>query len=216
MRKGLFIILIFGAALVIIKSFFLPWVTISTDAARVSGKLSSAAEKHFEKVPDLQRYLRKFNVDVDVKESLGDLGKLSGIAAALEGIEMNTTFTGYDIPMTANKELVSSSTSIAGLFVKDLRNIDLKSLTVFLAPILAILCALYALLGLRHGVFVFLMLMIAGAISIGSFYALSLLDLTTETATIEIREGFWYTIYAFFAIFIVGISYLVTGIFCRD
>ena len=77
--------------------------------------------------------------------------------------------SGYQIPKMVNDKTTKVALSLVQVFVKDAKDIDKKSYLVYLLPLFAIICSLLAALGLKNKIYVIIMAVIGGAISIGGF-----------------------------------------------
>lgn len=172
-------------AIVIIASFFMPWAKLSASVTKVSNELTGG------------KFARELS---RVTKALGDFGG---------NIQVKTTVSGYDIPTMVNKKSSKVAISLAQGLFKDAKDLDRKSMLVFLLPVLAFVCAALAVMGLKNKLSVISMLVISGAVSLGGLYKLKTLDLSSLVVDITIEKGLWQTMYAYLFIFIISIIWLV-------
>jgi hypothetical protein len=91
---------------------------------------------------------------------------------------------------------------------KDTKDLDKKSYAVYAFPLLAVLCVILGIAGLRSVIPVAVMMMASGAVALIGLYKLKTLDLSALAVEIIIGPGLWYTLYAFLAIFFVSMIWL--------
>jgi hypothetical protein len=192
MKKLSFLTLVVAASVVILFSFFMPWARVATSVTGVA----KAAEGSLEKTPFAGKLFKGFGKATEAISDLGD-------------IEIKTTVRGNQIPAMVNNKTSKVALSLAQVFFKDAEGIDKKSYLVYLLPLFAIVCAFLAVLGLKNKIYVILMAVIGGAISIGGLYNLLTMDISSMIVKISIAKGLWYTMYAYLAIFLAGVAWLV-------
>lgn len=188
--------MIIAASVFIMVSFFMPWANIATSVAGVSKEVTSTAEGTLGKTPFAGKFLKSLTRVTDTVSELGD-------------IEIKTAVSGYQIPKMVNDKTSKVALSLVQVFFKDAEDIDKKSYLVYLIPLFAIICALLAAFGLKNKIYVIIMAVIGGAISIGGLYNLLTMDISNMIVKISIAKGLWYTMYAYLAISLAGIAWLV-------
>lgn len=192
MKKLFFVSLVCAASAFILIAFFMPWANVDTS---VMG-LTKSAEGTLAKTSFAGKMIKGLTKATDAISDLGD-------------IEIKTTVRGNQIPAMVNNKTSKVALSLAQVFFKDAEGIDKKSYLVYLVPLLAIVCTLLGILGLKNNIFIFLMAGISGAISIGGLYNLMTMDIASMIVKISIAKGLWYTMYAYLAISLTGVVWLV-------
>ncbi len=190
------IVIIAGAVIVI--SFFMPWANIVTSVTGVSKELTTFARSKVGDVPHARKII-------------GDLEKVTDAISGFGDIKLKTTVSGYKIPTLVNSKTSKVALSVVQIMFRDAKGLGLKSYLVYLFPLLGITCAVLAILGLKQKLFIILMAVISGAISIAGLYNLKTADLTSLAVRIHIESGLMFTMYAFLLIFLVGITWLILG-----
>ena len=181
-----------AASALIVVSFFMPWARVATSVVGVT----KAAEGSLEKTPFAGKLVKGFGKATEAISEIGDIG-------------IETTVRGNQVPELVNNKSSKVALSLAQVFFKETEGIDKKSYLVYLLPLFAIVCASLAVLGLKNKIYVILMAVIGGVISIGGLYNLMTMDLSSMIVKISIAKGLWYTMYAYLAIFLAGVAWLV-------
>jgi len=198
MKKLFFQAVIVAASAVIVVSFFTPWAKISASVTGVTKELTGYADKELGDAPVAGKVIKKLDQITSAISSMGD-------------VDIKTTVRGVDIPTLVNAKSSKVALSLAQILFKSAEDIDKKSYLVYLSPLLAILCAVFAVFGTKNRVFVVLLLIISGILSIGGLYNLSTMTTTVSPGVkIIIQKGLWYTVYAYLAIFLAGIAWLAS------
>ena len=186
-------------AIVIVVSFFMPWAKVKVSATQVSKELVTSAEKGpLKGTPFAGKFVKHFEKATNAIGELGD-------------IEIKTQVSGYDIPTMVNKQSSKIAISFAQGFFKDAKDLDKKSMLVFLLPLLGVACMALAIFGLRYKWAVIVMLVLAGAISLVGLYNLYTANFSTTAVQISIERGLWQTLYGYLAIFIISIAWMISG-----
>lgn len=191
MLKMTFATLIVVSAVVIVISFFMPWAKVNVSATKVSGELVSQASGPLSNAPFAGKFIKGLKTTTDVIGALGD-------------IEIKTAVSGYDIPTMINKKGSKAAISLGQILFKDAKDLDKKSLLVYLLPVFAIACIALAAFGLKSRIAVIAMLLLSAAISIGGFYNLMTVNLSSLVVQITIERGLWQTMHGFLAIAIIS------------
>jgi hypothetical protein len=195
-KKLSFLSLIIAASVFIVISFFMPWANIATSVAKVSKEVTSTAEGKLGKTPFAGKFLKSLTKVTDTVSEMGD-------------IEIRTAVSGYQVPKMVNEKTSKVALSLVQVFFKDAEGIDKKSYLVYLLPLFAIICSLLAVLGMKNKIYIIVMAVIGGAISIGGLYNLLTMDVSNMIVEISIAKGLWCTMYAYLAISLAGIAWLV-------
>lgn len=195
MRKAVLLALIIICALAIVHAFFLPWAKASASATKVAKELVSQAEGPLAFAPFAGKFIRGLNKATSAISNLGD-------------IEIKTAVSGYDIPTLINKKSSQIAISIASVMFKDVKDLDKKSLLVYIFPLLALVCIALAIAGIRNKIAIIVVILISGAVSIGGLYNLMTINLTNLTIQISIEQGLWQTMYAYLLICVIGVVWL--------
>ena len=196
MKNLLFVSLIIAASVVTVVAFFMPWANVATSVTGISKELTSAAEGPLKGAPIAGKLI-------------SGLDKITSAISSVGDIEVKTTVRGNQIPAMVNNETSKVALSLAQVFFKETEGIDKKVYLVYLLPLFGIVCAGLAVLGLQNKIYVVLMAIIGGAISIGGLYNLHTMDISSMVVKISIQKGLWYTMYAFLFILLVGVARLV-------
>lgn len=192
--------LIIVCSVIIIISFFMPWAKVKISATQVSKELVTSAESGpLKDTPFAGKFVKR-------------LEKATGAISELGDIEIKTQVSGYDIPTMVNKQSSKIAISFAQGFFKDAKDLDKKSMLVFLLPLFGILCMALAIFGVRYKPAVITMLILAGVISIAGLYNLYTANFSTAAVQIIIEKGLWQTLYAYLAIFIISIVWVISGL----
>lgn len=196
MRKLVLLGLVVICALSVVHGFFIPWAKASVSATKVAKGLVSKAEESAAFSPFASGFIKKLSKTTDKISDLGD-------------IQAKTAVSGYDIPALINKNASRIAIEVATIFFKNAKDLDRKSLLVYLLPLLALACIALAVVGMKNNVFIIVMAVLSGAISIAGLYNLMTVDLTKLPIQISIEQGLWQTMYAYLSIFIIGIIWIV-------
>lgn len=197
MKKIAFVGLVIVAAIVIVSSFFKPWVRLSTSVTKISGELVGKTTGKIKEAPLAGKFVKELE---KVTSAIGNLGD----------VEVKTTVSGYDIPTLVNKKSSKVAISFVQSFFKGAKDLDKKSKLVLFLPLFAILCVVLAIAGIRYKFAVVLMAVLSSLISLVGLYKLKTLDLSSLTVNITIEKGLWQTIYAYLFIFVLSIVWLAT------
>ncbi len=196
MKNIIFATLVIICSVIIVISFFMPWAKVKISATQVSKELVASAEKGpLKGTPFAEKFVKKFEKATSIIGGLGD-------------IEVKTQVSGYDIPTMVNKQSSKIAILFAQEFFKDAKDLDKKSMLVFLLPLLGITCMALAIFGLRYKWAVVAMLVLAGVISVVGLYNLYTADFSATAVEITIEKGIWQTLYSYLAIFIICIAWL--------
>ena len=196
MKKIILAAVIIVCSIVIIHAFFIPWAKASTSATKVARGLVKEAGGSLQGSPFAGKFINFFNKATENVANLGD-------------VEIETAVSGYDIPAMINKKSSRIAVSLAQTLFKDAKDLDKKSLLVYLLPLFGIVCIGLALVGFKSKISIIVMAVISGAISIGGLYELMTVDLTSLPVRISIENGLWQTMYGYLLIFVLSIVWLV-------
>lgn len=196
MKKIILLALIVICALAIIHAFFIPWAKASTTATKVAKSLTSQATGTLKDTPFAGKFLNIFG---KTTEKIADLGD----------IEIKTAVSGYDIPTLVNKKSSKIAISIAQVMFKDAKELDKKSMLVYLLPLLALVCIALAVIGLKNKIAIIVMAILSGAIAVGGLYNLMTANLSNLVVTISIESGLWQTMYGYLLVCFLGIVWIV-------
>jgi hypothetical protein len=198
MKKLFFLSMVIAASIAIVISFFQPWATIATSATKVSKELTKSAEEGpLADTPFASKFIKQLDRATSAMGEMGD-------------IEIKSAVRGNQIPAMVNNKTSKVALSLVQVFFKDAEGIDKKSYLVYLLPLFAIICAALAALGLKNKLYIAIMALIGGVISIGGLYNLMTMDISSAVVEISIAKGLWNTMYAFLFICLVGIAWLAT------
>ena len=195
-KKMFFLSMVIAASIAIIFSFFMPWATIATSVTKVSKDLTQAAEGSLADTPFAGKFIKQLDKATSAIGQMGD-------------IEIKSAVRGNQIPAMVNNKTSKVALALAQVFFKDAGGLDKKSYLVYLLPLLGIACAALAVLGLKNKLYVIVMAVLAGAISIGGLYTLLTMDISSTIVKISIAKGLWNTMYSFLFICLAGIAWLV-------
>jgi hypothetical protein len=194
MKKLLFTFLVCIAAAVIIYAFFIPWATVATSVTGITKEASGALSK--------TGFGSKLAGEINVATNfLNDMG----------GVSVENTVTGYQIPVLVNDNTSKVAISVAEMFFENTKDLDKKSYLVYLLPVLGLACVLLAFFSDINRLFLVLMVLISGAVSLGGLYKLYTFDVSSLVVHISIQKGLWYSMYAFLFIFVIGMFQLLFG-----
>lgn len=196
MRKIVLLALVVICALAIVHAFFMPWAKASASATKVAkGLTKSATAGMLENTPFAGKFIRGLDKATDKISDLGD-------------IQIKTAVSGYDIPTLVNKKTSQIAIAIASVMFKDAKDLDKKSLLVYLLPLLALVCIGLAIIGLKNKIAVMAMTILSGGISAGGLYNLMTVNLSGLPIQISIEQGLWQTMYAYLMIAVIGIVWI--------
>ena len=196
MKKMIFAGSIIVCAIIIIASFFMPWARATVSATKVANNMVNSASGKLQNTSFGGKFLQGLNQATNIIGNLGD-------------IEVKTTVSGYDIPAMTSKESSHVAIQLAQLLFKDAKDLDKKSMLVYLLPLFAIICIALAVVGLRYKASVIAAAIIGGVIGIGGLYELIATDLSKLPVQITIENGLWQTMYGYLLICILSIAWLV-------
>lgn len=200
MRKMVLLSLVVICALAIIHAFFMPWAKASVSTTKVAKDLTkSATGGVLENTPFAGKFIRGLNKATDKISDLGD-------------IQIKTAVSGYDIPTLVNKKSSQIAISIASIIFKDAKDLDKKSMLVYLLPIFAFVCIGLAVLGLKNKIALIAMAVLSGGIAIGGLYNMMTMDLSKLPIQVSIEQGLWQTMYAYLLICVAGATWLALDI----
>lgn len=200
MKKIVLLVLIIICAISIVQAFFLPWAKASVSVTKVAKTLAdSATGGILENTPFAGKFVRVFN---KTTEKIADLGD----------VEVKTAVSGYDIPTLVNKKSSQIAISIASVVFKDAKDLDKKSILVYLLPILALVCVALAVIGLKSVIAVIVMVILSGAIAIGGLYNLMTVNMSNFAVKISIEQGLWQTMYGYLLICALGIIWIILNL----
>ena len=196
MRKVILLSLVVICAIAIIHGFFMPWAKASASVTKVANGLAkSAAGGTLKNTPFAGKFLRMFDSATNKISDLGD-------------IQIKTVVSGYDIPTLINKKNSQVAIAIASVMFKDVKDMDKKSMLVYLLPLLALVCICLAIVGLKTKITVIVMAVLSGGIAVGGLYNLMTIDLSKLPVQISIEQGLWQTMYAYLIISVIGIVWV--------
>ncbi len=197
MRKIILLSLVIICALSIVYAFFMPWAKASTSATKVAKGLEGLATGGIlENTPFAGKFIRALSKTTEKISDLGD-------------IEIKTAVSGYDIPTLINKKSSQTAMAIASVMFKDVKDLDKKSMLVYLLPLLALTCIGLAVIGLKNNIAVIVMAVLSGGIAISGLYNLMTVNLSNLVVKISIEQGLWQTMYGYLLISILGIIWIV-------
>ena len=196
MKKMIFAGSIIVCAIIIIASFFMPWARATVSATKVANNMVNSASGKLQNTSFGGKFLQGFNQATNAIGNLGDM-------------EVKTTVSGYDIPTMTSKKSSHVAIQLAQLLFKDAKDLDKKSMLVYLLPLFAIVCIALAVIGLRYKASVIAAAIIGGAIGIGGLYKLMSTDLSNLPVQISIETGLWLTMYGYLLICILSVAWLV-------
>jgi len=197
MRRIVLLALVVICALAIVHAFFMPWAKASTSATKVANRLAkSAAGGMLENTPFAGQFVRGLDEATNKISKIGD-------------IQIKTAVSGFDIPTLINKKSSQIAIAIASVMFKDAKDLDKKSMLVYLLPIFAFVCIGLAVIGLKNKIAIMVMAVLSGGIAVGGLYNLMTIDLSSLPVQISIEQGLWQTMYAYLMISIIGIIWIV-------
>lgn len=196
MKEKIFAGSIVLCAFIIVVSFFMPWATATVSATKVAKSLADSAGGKVRNIPFTDKIVQGFG---SVTDAIGNLGD----------INVKTTVSGYNIPVMVNDRSSRVAIQLAEIFFKDAKDLDKKSMLVWLMPLLAAVCGALAVIGLRYKVAVIAAALTGCIMGIGGLYELITTDLSALPVHISIKIGLWQTMYGYILIGILSIAWLV-------
>ena len=197
MRRIALLALVVICAIAIIHGFFMPWAKASASVTKVAKSLASSATGGIlENTPFAGKFIRGLDKATDKISELGD-------------VQIKTAVSGYDIPTLINKKSSQVAIAIASAMFKDVKDLDKKSMLVYLLPLLALLCIGLAIVGIKNKIALIVMAVLSGGIAVGGLYNLMTVNLSDLPIQISIEQGLWQTMYAYLIIFVIGIVWIV-------
>ena len=196
MKKMIFAGSIIVCAIIIIASFFMPWARATVSATKVANNMVNSASGKLQNTSFGGKFLQGLNQATNAIGNLGD-------------IEVKTTVSGYDIPTMTSKKSSHVAIQLAQLLFKDAKDLDKKSMLVYLLPLFARVCIALAVIGLRYKASVIAAAIIGGLIGIGGLYELIATDLSKLPVQITIENGLWQTMYGYLLICILSVTWLI-------
>lgn len=196
LMKIILVCLIIAASVVMVLSFFMPWAKVSVSAVGVSKKLTSIADKKLGDSPVAGKVVDR-------------LKKITGAISTFGDIDVKTTVTGYQIPKLVNNKTSKVAIALVETMFKSVEGLEWKSYLVYLLPLLGILCGVLSVAALKNSIYVILMLVISGAVSLIGLYNLHATDVENIAVKISIEAGLWNTMYALSFIFLISIFWLI-------
>ena len=131
MKKMIFAGAIIVCAIIIVASFFMPWARATVNATKVAKNLADSASSKLQNTSFGGKFVQGFN---QATNAIGDLGD----------IKVKTTVSGYDIPTMINKKSSHVAIQLVQMLSKDAKDVDKKSMLVYLLPLFAIACIILA------------------------------------------------------------------------
>ena len=176
----------------------MPWARATVSATKVANNMVNSASGKLQNTSFGGKFLQGLNQATNAIGNLGDT-------------EVKTTVSGYDIPTMTSKKSSHVAIQLAQLLFKDAKDLDKKSMLVYLLPLFAIVCIVLAVIGLRYKASVIAAAIIGGVIGIGGLYELIATDLSNLPVQISIENGLWLTMYGYLLICILSVAWLVAG-----
>ena len=176
----------------------MPWAKASVSVTKVAKNMTESANGRLQNTPFGGKFVQGLDQATNAIGKFGD-------------IKVKTTVSGYDIPTMTNKKSSHVAIQLAQVLFKDAKDLDKKSMLVYLLPLFAIACIALAVTGLRYKVSVIAAAIIGGAIGIGGLYKLMSTDLSNLPVQISIETGLWLTMYGYLLICILSVAWLVAG-----
>jgi hypothetical protein len=199
MRKVIMLSLVVICAIAIVHGFFMPWAKAGTSAGKIAKGATGAVSG--------------VGKQVGLGGLFGSVEKATDkVTSAADVVGIKMSVSGYDIPKMMNTKSSQVAVALAGIFIKDAKNADLKSYAVYLMPILALVCIALAVLGMKNKIALIVMAVVSGGISLGGLFTLMTTDLNNAVVAISIENGLWQILYAYLLICVVGVAWVVTDI----
>lgn len=192
MKKMVMAALVMMCAIAIVISFFMPWAKAGTSATRVA----KGVKRSMEGTSFGDKFVKQFDIAAQIISDMGD-------------INVNTIVSGYDVPALVHKKSSHVAIAFAMVYIKDADGLDTKVLLVYLVPLFALACIALAVLGIKNISFVAIMGLVSGIMSIVGFFKIMTTDMSSMTVQISIEKGLWLTLWAYLAIFVVSIAWVI-------
>lgn len=196
MKRTVLLVLVIVASVIIVRSFLLPWAEVSTSATKIASGLADQAGGSLKDSRVASKVIKKLQ---KITDSIGELGD----------IEVKSSISGYNIPIMVNNKTSKVALSVAALLFNSADGLDKKSYLVYLLPLLAIICSIFAVMGVKHRWPVIAMGLVSGFISVFGIYNLKTTALSKGFVDINIESGLWYTMYAYLGIFLISIIWIL-------
>lgn len=197
MRRIALLALVVICAIAIIYGFFMPWARASASVTKVAKSLASSATGGIlENTPFAGKFIREFDKATDKISEIGD-------------VRIKTAVSGYDIPTLINKKSSQIAIAITSVMFKDAKDLDKKSMLVYLLPLFALVCIGLAIVGFKNKIAVIAMAVLSGVIAVGGLYNVMTVNLSNLPIQISIEQGLWQTMYAYLIISVIGIVWIV-------
>lgn len=196
MKKMVMGVLIIVCSLVIIGSFFMPWAKATTTASKVATGIKETVARELKGTSLEEKVVANFDKAIGAINEFGD-------------VKFKTVVSGYEIPVLVNRKDSKTAISLAQVFTPDAENLGKKVLLVYLLPLMALLCIAFTVLGLKNELFVILIAIISGTISLGGLFKVSTANIQNNVVQITLERGLWQTLYGYLFIFIISVAWIV-------
>lgn len=196
MKKAVLAGLIIICSAIVIASFFMPWARTSVSVTKAAQGLAAMVESKLGGTPYAEKVSRALQKTEKAIDTVGN-------------IEVRTTVSGYDIPTLVQKRSSRSALSLAQMFFKDAEGLEQRVMLVYLIPLFGVACIFFAVLALANRLYIIGPALIGGVIAGGGFYKLFTTNFSGEQYQIILLNGIWYTLYAYLAISILSIAWLI-------
>jgi hypothetical protein len=198
MKKIVMATLAVLSAVVIIISFFMPWAKASTSATRVAKSVKQGAGGALQGTSLGEKVMTYFDVATQAISDMGD-------------IKVKTIVRGCDIPTLVSKKSSNVAISLVQVYAKDANDLDKKASLIYIIPLFALACIALAVLGMKNILFVAIMGLASGIISIVGFFKIMTTDMSSMVVQISIENGLWLTLWAYMAIFMISVAWVITA-----
>jgi hypothetical protein len=195
MKKFFIACAITACSVVVVMSFFMPWIKLDASATQVSRNLLSSAREKLGDSPWAGKVIEGLS---EVTDSVSNIGNL----------RMEAGITGADIPRMANDESNKLALSFIEIFSSGAKDLGKKSFLVYLVPGAALLILWLGIFQSGSKLAAFVTFAISGVLAIGGFYKLVFMDLSNMFVKIEIGRGMWHTLFAYLGIFAASFFWL--------
>jgi len=196
MKKTIMAVLVVICAIAIVIAFFMPWAKASTSATRVAKGVKQSAGGALQGTSLGDKAMAYLDVATQAISEMGD-------------IKVKTIVRGCDIPTLISRKSSNVAISLAQVYVNDTNDLDKKVILVYLIPLFAIACIALAVLGMKNILFVAIMGLVSGVISVVGFFKIMITDMSSMMVQISIEKGLWMTLWAYLAIFAISIAWVV-------
>lgn len=198
MRKMVMAGLIIICSVVIIASFFMVWAKAVTTATKVTTGVKEKVSETLGGSP----FGAKLIANIDkANVALSEFGD----------VQFKTIVRGYEIPVMVNRKSSKTALSFIQVINPEAEGVGNKVLLIYLIPFLAIACIALAVLGLKNDIFVMIIILISGVISIGGLYKVMTANITNNIVQITLERGLWQTLYGYLLIFVFSILWVATN-----